>query len=349
MAVKTQGELASQNNSTFPNNTSGLIVPTNHRAYNEDVVDTAFAMAGEITTIAEILNHKANQTLVKGKIYIVLSSEITNNLGGYIHIMATDIDEICQYAFVDCNPYTILLSIDTSTISPWYVIQFLNQPLASISWGILSGWVSAVNFGSGVEIIGKPINDDASNFPFVKTRVVFGDAGAISQFNAVAASGLSGNPNHFVGTFNETRPLEFHPNSGDANMWGTANVGILGGLGTCGIYPANNVPDLSLISANFIRVNDVITGQLRISAQCTFGQPINPQLIFDLPFPYGADYKVIGHGVFGGEYQQSHFGRVIVSGFSSNSQQALVNIHLMDNHNGLLEDIIDLTFTMRVY
>ena len=40
MAAKTKSELITQSNDTFFDNTTGLIIPTNHRAFNDDCIDS---------------------------------------------------------------------------------------------------------------------------------------------------------------------------------------------------------------------------------------------------------------------------------------------------------------------
>ncbi len=76
MATKTKAALKTQSNSTFPDNTAGLITPANHRAFNDDFLDSVL-MAVDLGSTSEQLTG----WLYNGKDVYIKMVDFTSNLG----------------------------------------------------------------------------------------------------------------------------------------------------------------------------------------------------------------------------------------------------------------------------
>lgn len=356
MAIKTQTELVTQSNNTFLDNTTGQIIPTNHRQWNDDLLETMFeGIVGRTMTANDFDTLVTNSELVEGSRYRITG--ITDSLYGAAEIIVTaktanTLDEI---GFLFANSFATQFLIKISAASPLdYNLMF---EVLDFNYG-----VSSAAFLSNINKFG--LNNPFVVVPQNTTKHKYID-------NIKSSSGGSGNRpinhnifNHrtnenpvapydvFYGSgFFPINPFTsavdfdyYYEDHGSTNSWGTANISTAGSLGYITI---DGVSAGNLIG-NFQKVNSMVFGMIQFDSTINFADAPNISFEFSLPFfgmSSGWEDTITGHG-HGTISGANHTILCdITKSATTATQKGKCNVVLIGTHNQLDDVTIRFSFS----
>lgn len=347
MAIKTRAELETQSDSTFQDNTTGLIIPSNHRQWNDDVLEAMFTgIAGRVVTKAEFDDLLANSELIVGTTYFIVSYPIGGNVGGTLQVKAISANEVLITSMVDIFDTGHVLQNDNESNYAKIVKSFGSGFVISSIDGFINNELASGTFGLGAEL-SLYINDISYPYRIITARTSADTLNTLLKHNLYAQnvakqSYLKGFIPQEIATFGKS----FYPDHGCQNTWGTANVS---GFAQDGYLLVDNIASTSNITilwANFQKVNTMIFGMLMVDLTLTFGGP-TPEVEFDLPYlGYGTNWQfsIIGHGNAVDQSGANHtiFASVINNG---SLQRARIVFTIIGNHTGNIDVSMIVSFS----
>lgn len=339
MAIKTKAALVTQSDNTFPDNTTGLIVPEEHREFNDDSLDTMFAIAGRTLTISAFNTLRTDNELVPGCNYRFSQINIPAMAGNPFDLIVTALTDstILDWgiivssgsfirAFVPQDIDTDLIKVaEIQTGSPDAIADFL--PLAA-----------AFRYYGWTEIPVVPTMSD--NFPVIHERISTIDGFTVLNNNieaeAVFNQKIVGFHAHDENL--DYQPEYFFPDNGNEFRWGWRRQ-YLGEYSTLAIDSPANVTNIDAIKGNWVKVNNTIMGMVSFICSVDNFQSL-PEITFNLPHfsPEENDSResVIGHGSV--TYAaQDHTILMQVRGATDNKCRAI--FHIQGNHDNELNEL----------
>ena len=347
MAVKTQSELVTQSNNTFLDNTTGQIIPTNHREWNDDVLETMFeGIAGRVVTEQEFDDLVTNQELIVGSSYFIQSYPISQNLSATIQVVAISTSQVAISSFGDfVNAYHVLKN-DNDGGNAKIVKSFGTGYATTAITNLFNFELPDGVFGLGGEL--NSVFAD-TNYPYksLNARLSYDVANTLLRHNLLAQHTAS--QQYWKGFLPQDLPNSgyyFYPDHGSQNTWGTANITAQGDDGYITFSDESNMSGFSDIKANFQKVNNMIFGMVEFQVTIDFSvSAISCE--FSLPYMgevAGWDDTITGNGIsFVGN---SH--AIFISVFKSaalNTQRAKMNVNLIGTHNQIDDVFIRLNFS----
>jgi len=348
MAVKTKSELVTQSDNTFLDNTTGQIVPTNHRLWNDDVLDTMFGgIAGQRVNKDEFQNLVTNNLLIVNSIYTITNISFTNNLFGDINVLAVSGNEVMPFTFSPqlrfgiCEVDTINL-VNAAKALKNFGKGFTESDLQSFFTSV----ISAGAFGHGAEFTMNTIGQVVSPYVSINGKLSVEATNYVCQHSLTAE--IPTTNQLYKGFLPELGGINnrqfFYPDHGTQDTWG--DYGIVGGglFGTLVVQPQSPyLSNITDVRGNFQKVNNMILGQIHFQAD----YDVQASDIFDfaLPFTTASNGNLIvqGSAVPSGSNQYSFLIRGIQIIGSNTDARCFLNI--VGNHNGVVTIFADLTFS----
>jgi hypothetical protein len=340
MAVKTKAELVTQSDNTFLDNTTGQIVPTNHRLWNDDVLDTMFTIAGISVTTSEFDDLVTNQQLVEGCVY-----KITDYLlaaGNYpIYVTAINQTEIYNQAYTYIHNSLNFLSIDPDATNAQVVFTIgMGNNLYGELHEFIDNLVPSSFLGKGGNFNFNTVNGVGKYFQFEgKMAATFPDTILNHNIYGSYEDGPSTPKNRLKGFLPEdlvNQRKYFYPDHGNETTWGI-NINNTFAGGTFSQLQIDNSLGFNTITnlyGNFQKVNDMIFGQIKFDAN--FAAHMPPPIVFNLPFQSLNGNSFMANGV-GLDTSGAHEFLLIYSGVGMGGTMAQLDIRLIGNHIGNLD------------
>lgn len=300
MAIKTKTELQTQSDNTFLDNNTGQITPVNHRAFNDDVLDTMFeGIAGRTVTKTQFDDLVTNSELVEGGVYKITDYPLTILGDVEIFVTAVSTSQIYYQAFcyIFDIPHILQINPDGSSAQ---VVKTLGRGV-NYGNGEFYDWIENVVpsefYARGAEFRVFTPTGTAARFTFA--GIIATQADVVLNHNILGSFEQSGKYLLHKGFLSE-RPINnrrfFYPDHGDQDNWGDYNIPNEGQLGVLEFISSIYVYNFSNIKGNFQKVNNVVTGQ--VSAICDFTTPnFNANIDFGLPISSVKSGSYIAHGM----------------------------------------------------
>lgn len=344
MAIKTKSELQSQSDNTFLDNNTGQIIPVNHRAYNDDVLDTAFVIAGRAVTLNEYNDLRTAGDLITGCRYSI-TGVTTPTLPTItpIYVTADSTTTVEKVAFVYEGGVRIELIIQSDDLSD---VLIADAKVGGGAYANIDGFKAKIANNEVVPVSNGTISNTAIiRYPRVIGRSAFAsnEQGVLITNNLEAQRGQLAEPQ--FGTTNIDKGFlaqvstnhYFYPDHGfqtpSNGFWGRANA-TTGGDGSLQFYlDGDNVNAVSQIKANFLKVNDTIIGQVQADFDLIFGNGF-VKCSFSLPhWENGGGHTptIIGHGTL---FNLNHQVNIDVRESFTFIERADLIFNLVGNHNG---------------
>lgn len=346
MAIKTQTELSTQSDNTFIDNTTGLIIPTNHRQWNDDVLDTMFGgIAGRLVTKAEFDDLLANSELIVGTTYFIVAYPI-GNINVTLQVMALNSSEAIITSMCDASDTGHVLK-NVNDVSDAKIVKSFGTGLGISSIGsMISNELALGVFGVGAEL-NLNINDTLYPYKGLVARCSYDVGNSLLRHNLLAQH--TAKQHYWKGFLPQDVPNSgnyFYPDHGSQNTWGTANITNGAEDGYIDFSDASNIASFSDVKANFQKVNNMIFGMLEFGCTIDFSaSPITCE--FSLPYmgeTAGWDDTITGNGIsFVGTNHA-----IFISVFKSstpNTQKAKMSVNLIGTHNQIDDVVIRLNFS----
>ena len=347
MAIKTQTELVTQSDNTFLDNTTGQIIPTNHRTWNEDVLDTMFgAIAGQRVTKVEFDDLVTNNLLIVNSIYTITDFQLNTNHSGEINVLAVSNNSVMPFAFSTNVNFYGILEVD-SGVTTAKICKNFGKGINEGDWGSFkTNLITTGTFAQGAQFTFNQIVGVGG--PFIAYHAIM----SCQTANAVAQHNIYGEPSGVPQLFKGFLPIGglnnencFYPDHGTQDTWGDYGIIAAGNFGQLTINDQTNLTNFTDIKGNYQKVNNMIFGQIHF--QCDYD--VNAQDYLGLPMPFATQIvggNFIGHGAAVSTSAAYHFsirGITITGGVGG--QDAQFEIDIIGNHNGTLPIIVDLTFS----
>lgn len=348
MAIKTRAELETQSDNTFQDNNTGLIIPSNHRQWNDDLLETMFTgIAGRSVTKTEFEALVSNSKLVEGCRYQITDIYDNLYLDSVLFVTAKTSNTLDPFGYLFSQNATIQFYVQITTTSPIAYI-FMTQMVDfsnSISSSALVQNLPRFGFNPAICIPQNP-----QRYKTIDTlKKSLGANGDTAINHNVFASRYYANPNqpydvpYVCGFFpidvqtNMVNYDYFYEDNGTQSSWGNANA-INGALGTLTIDSIVKVAYPQVLQANFQKVNHTIFGQIAFDATLIFDSTAaNPEFEFDLPFlgTLNSNWHLtlIGNGTF---YEEGTNHIIMISLYIPNPGYAKARavFILIGNHSG---------------
>lgn len=361
MAIKTQTELSTQSDNTFIDNTTGLIIPTNHRQWNDDVLDTMFGgIAGRSVTEAEFDDLVTNSQLVEGCRYQITDIYDNLYLDSVLFVTAKTSNTLDDFGYLFAQNNTTQFYVQITTTSPIaYILMYQMCDYTMVSSNALVQNLYKFGFNPAICVPQNP-----ARYKSIDTlKKSLGGNGNMAINHNVFASRLYGNPNqpydvpYVCGFFpidsgtNMVNYDYFYEDSGNQSSWGNANASN-GALGTLTIDPILKVDSPVVLQANFQKVNHTIFGQIAFDATLEYNNTAGyPEFEFDLPFlgTLNSNWHLtlIGNGTY---FEQGTNHLIIPSLYIPNAgiAKARAIFILLGTHNGLINGggIINFSYSL---
>lgn len=344
MAIKTQTELVTQSDNTFLDNTTGQIIPTNHRLWNEDVLDTMFgAIAGQRVTKVEFDDLVTNNLLIVNSIYTITDFPFNISNFGEVNVLAVSNNAIMQFAFSpNLNGYGII-EVD-SLGNTAKISKNFGKGLSDISWSnFKSNWILQGGLAEGAEFT---FNNVPQGGPFI----AYHGRMSCQAVDTLLRHNIYGEPNGTLQLFKGFLPVGgvnnedfFYPDHGKQDTWGDYGIISGGSFGQLVIPDQGNLSNFSNVKGNFQKVNNMIFGQIHF--ECDYDVQQSEYVTIPMPFScatIGGNF--IGHGTAVTPSGGHHFSISGVTIIGTNNE-ARFSIYLIGNHNGIEPIIADLTFS----
>lgn len=358
MAIKTRAELETQSDNTFLDNTTGQIIPSNHRSWNDDVLEAMFTgIAGRSVTEAEFDDLVTNSELVEGCVYritsiidncygtsdIVVSAKTSNSLNEFGILVGNDGFEQIGIFINNSNPISYQKTneiIDGNLSLPSILFinninEFLWNQNHSVTVNNSTKFKAIDNFKNS---IGGNSANPINNNLFAHRTIGQGLNGQFAPYVSGFFPPPYNNPNNICDFYN------FYEDHGSESNWGNANANN-GTLGSLTLNNASNVSNVALLNANFQKVNSNIFGMVFFEADLNFGGSA-PFIEFDLPYiGYSNNWEntIIGHGqAFDNGSNHTIFVQVFNVGIV---QSAKATFRLIGNHSGNINASICFSFS----
>lgn len=302
MAIKTQTELVTQSDNTFFDNTTGQIIPTNHRLWNEDVLETMFeGIAGRVVTKSEFDALVANSELVVGCVYRITDYPLPTG-NAEIYVTAKTSSEIYgqAYCYVFDSYHLLIIDSDGSDAKVLLTLgkgvnafsgelyNYIDNliPSSFYEYGADYNFLTASGAGNYYTFQGKI----ASTFPdTILNHNIYGSYEAPSQYNRYKG---------FLPDDQFNNRKYFYPDHGTETSWGdygTNNSGTFGNLEFMMDNPySGSFTNFSEEKGYFQKVNNIVSGH--ITCKCDYDGN-NRALQFALPFVPQGTPTIIGSGV----------------------------------------------------
>jgi hypothetical protein len=296
MAVKTKAELVTQSDNTFLDNTTGQIVPTNHRLWNDDVLDTMFgAIAGQIVTKAEFDDLVTNNLLIVNSIYTITPYQF-GPFGTSINVIARSANEVGILGYCDAYDSCAILQSDVEANAVKIVKHHGTGILVNNLPDAVTSFLGADVYAKGAEFSFNNISDPT--IPFLgyvgKTAYDTDNQPLNHSLYAQLTSKL-----HWYSGFFGFGNNKFYPNHGSQNTWGEDasqltyydTLRFIGGDGVA-------APSIVNLKGNFIKENTNVFGMISFLCDADFGAVDVPYIDFNLPHEGVVPYTdtIIGHG-----------------------------------------------------
>lgn len=360
MAIKTQNELVTQSDNTFLDNTTGQIVPSNHRTWNDDVIQTMFeGIAGRTLTANDFDTLVTNSELVEGCQYRITG--ITDSLYGASEIIVTakTANTLDEVGFLFANNYTTQFIIQPLTASP--IAYTLVYEVLDFNYGVSSGaFVANINkFAFNNPIVVVPQNTIKHKY-IDNIKSSSGGSGNRPINHNIFSHRSNENPSApndvlYASGFFPINPFTsavdydyYYEDHGCTNSWGTANISTAGTLGYIAMTDYINMGTINNVIGNFHKVNSMIFGMIQFDSTIDFGSAPNISCEFSLPFfgmASGWEDTIIGHGhayITGANH--TIFCEVTKSD-TPNTQRGKLSIRLIGTHNQIDDATIRFTFS----
>lgn len=360
MAIKTKSELQTQSDNTFLDNNTGLIEPVNHRAYNDDTLDTTFAIAGREVTLIDYNDLRSNGDLVVGCRYAVTGVTLPAAIGSqtlYVTANTTSSVETMGYVFSGID--RIELIIDASDLSS---ILLADAKSSGGAVGNITAWQSLISASAVAPISSASISNSAiPKYALVMGRTAFKSAdydqivinnidAQRSQVSQPQLGRVDIHKGFFAWVPND---YYYYPDHGSqenngVSTWGRAGQNA-GGDGQLQFFlDGSNVNDVTAIKGNFLKVNDVIMGQVQADFDLTFGNGL-VKCSFSLPhWGNGGEHTstIMGHGTLFDTNHQINLD--IWQSFTFNDRADII-FRIVGNHSGNISGRGCFTFSLSVY
>jgi hypothetical protein len=344
MAVKTKAELVTQSDNTFLDNNTGQIVPTNHRSWNDDVLDTMFgAIAGISLTKTQFDDLVTNQELVEGCVYKITDYPLTSLLNAAeVYVTAKNSFQVYQqaYCYVYDSPNLLYINEDGSSAK---VLMTLYKGVTGFN-GELYDYIdqllptSFYEYGSDFRFhtnagVGKYFQFEG------KMAATFPDTILNHNIYGSYEDGPSTPKNRFKGFLPEdvvNQRKYFYPDHGNETTWGINinNTFAGGAFSQLQIDNSLGFNTITNLYGNFQKVNDMIFGQIKFDAN--FAAHMPPPIVFNLPFQSLNGNSFMANGV-GLDTSGAHEFLLIYSGVGMGGTMAQLDIRLIGNHIGNLD------------
>jgi hypothetical protein len=347
MAIKTQSELVTQSNNTFLDNTTGQIIPTNHRQWNNDVLETMFeGIAGRVVTKAEFDDLLANSELIVGTTYFIVAYPIGGNVFGTLQVKAISANEVLITSMVDFFDTGHVLKNDNDSNSAKIVKSFGSGFAISSIGSMIANELATGTFGLGAEL-NLYITDTSYPYRILTGRTSADTLNTLLEHNLYAQNVAK--QSYLKGFLPQEAPnsgANFYPDHGCQNTWGTANISNAGEDGFLLVDNIAATSNITILWANFQKVNTMVFGMLMVDLTLTFGGS-TPEVEFDLPYlGYGTNWQfsIIGHG---NAVDQSGANHTIFASVINNGaiQRARIVFTIIGNHTGNIDVSMIVSFS----
>lgn len=345
MAIKTQTELVTQSDNTFLDNTTGQIIPTNHRLWNEDVLETMFeGIAGRVVTKSEFDTLVANSELVVGCVYTISAYQLTNNFSIAINVIARSANEVDILGYSKIYDSLAMLQSDIEA----NVVKIVKHFGTGLNVQYLSdGLQSFVNVGAyalGGEFNFNTALDPTNPFGGYVGRMSYDTSNQPLNHNLYAQKNASQNwLKGFMPITSSFGNNSFYPDNGIESTWGTYGIGSSGSFGQLVINPSDsNMSNITDVRGNFHKVNNTIFGQVHF--QCDFD--VQQGYNFDFGLPFLVNNGSVGNLIVNGQATNGQH-NFLIRGNSiiGSNQDARCTIYIIGNHIGIESIYVDLTFS----
>lgn len=360
MAIKTKSELQTQSDNTFLDNNTGQIIPVNHRAYNDDVLDTAFVIAGRAVTLNEYNDLRTAGDLIAGCRYSItgVTTPTLPNITP-IYVTADSTTTVEKVAFVYGGGGTrIELIIQSDDLSD---VLIADAKVAGGAYGNIDGFKAKIANNEVVPVSNGTIANTAiDRYPRVIGRSAFtsNEQGVLITNNLEAQRGQLAQPQYGPANIDKGFLAQvstnhyFYPDHGvqwaGASVWGRAGA-INGSEGVLDFFlDGSNVGAVANIKGNFLKVNDTIMGQVQADFNLTFGSGI-VKCSFSLPhWENGGGHTptIIGHGTL---FSLNHQVNIDVRESFTFIDRADLIFNLVGNHNGVISARGCFTFSLNLF